>query len=94
MTAATYPLKLDAELDRAIRETARLTGLNLADTMRQSIAKGLPLLREALRRDEAPVTNVPPLPEAALRRYYARRTPEDRARRGAMLRFQIQETPE
>lgn len=94
MTVATYPLNLDVELDRAIRETARLTGLNLADTMRQSIAKGLPLLRESLRRDAAPVTNVPPLPKATLRRYYARRSPEDRVGRRAMMRFQIQEAPE
>lgn len=48
MKSDTYPLALPPELLREIRQTSKVTGLSMADAMRQSIKLGLPKLREKL----------------------------------------------
>ncbi len=44
----TYPLAMPPDLLDEVRQTAQVTGLSLADAMRQSIKLGLPRLRERL----------------------------------------------
>ena len=48
MKNETYPLALPSELLGEVRETAKKTGLSMADAMRQSMRLGLPRLREQL----------------------------------------------
>jgi len=48
MKSDTYPLALPSDLLRELRETAKDTGLSVADAMRQSMRLGLPKLREQL----------------------------------------------
>ncbi len=48
MKSETYPLALPPDLLGDIRQTAKETGLSLADAMRQSLKLGLPKLREQL----------------------------------------------
>jgi hypothetical protein len=68
----TYPLPLPEELYREVERTAKETRLSRADTIRQSLALGLPSLRERLATSGR-VTNVDPLPKAVLERLYKRR---------------------
>jgi hypothetical protein len=56
MKSETYPLSLPPDLLGEVRETAKETGLSLADAMRQSLKLGLPKLREQL----APQTGLKP----------------------------------
>jgi hypothetical protein len=44
----TYPLAVPSELLAELRECAEVTGLSVADTMRQSMKLGLPKLRAHL----------------------------------------------
>ena len=46
MKSETYPLTLPPALLGEVRQAAKATGLSLADAMRQSLALGLPKLRE------------------------------------------------
>jgi hypothetical protein len=48
MRSKTYPLAMPQELMMELRETAAMTGLSVADTMRQSMKLGLPKLKAAL----------------------------------------------
>jgi hypothetical protein len=48
MKSACYPLAIPEDLLGDVRQTAKETGLSLADAMRQSIRLGLPKLREQL----------------------------------------------
>jgi hypothetical protein len=48
MKSDTYPLALPTDLLGEIRQTAKETGLSMADAMRQSLKLGLPKLREQL----------------------------------------------
>ena len=48
MKNETYPLPLPPDLLGEARQTAKETGLSLADAMRQSLKLGLPKLREQL----------------------------------------------
>lgn len=48
MKSETYPLALPPALLGEVRQTAKATGLSLADAMRQSLKLGLPKLREQL----------------------------------------------
>jgi hypothetical protein len=48
MKSDTYPLAMPADLVREVRQTAKVTGLSMADAMRQSMKLGLPKLREQL----------------------------------------------
>ena len=48
MKNETYPLALPPDLLGAARQTAKESGLSLADAMRQSLKLGLPKLREQL----------------------------------------------
>ena len=50
MKNKTYPLALPVDLERELRKCARLTGLSVADTMRQSMKLGLPKLKENLAK--------------------------------------------
>ena len=52
MKSETYPLAMPAELLTEVRDTAKKTGLSVADAMRQSMKLGLPKLREQLGRLE------------------------------------------
>ncbi len=52
MKTATYPLAIPEDLLGDIRETAEVTGLSMADAMRQSIRIGLPKLKERLSTRE------------------------------------------
>ena len=74
------------ELLGRVRRAARKTGLSLADTMRQSMKLGLdPLVRELA--PEPRITNVDPLPNDVLDRYYSR--PErDEARIDRLIKAQ------
>ena len=54
-----------------MRRAARKTGLSLADTMRQSMKLGLDRLVRELS-PEPRVSNVEPLPNEVLDRYYSR----------------------
>ena len=59
------------ELLSEVRRAARKTGLSLADTMRQSVKLGLdPLVRKLAPPPR--ITNVDPLPDDVLDRYYSR----------------------
>jgi hypothetical protein len=58
MKTGTYPLAVPTDLLSELRETARETGLSVADTMRQSMKLGLPKLREQLSsRSLKPLTS-------------------------------------
>ena len=46
MKSETYPLALPPALLGEVRQTAKETGLSLADAIRQSLELGLPKLRE------------------------------------------------
>ena len=59
------------ELLGQVRRAARKTGLSLADTMRQSMKLGLDRLVRELS-PEPRITNVEPLPNEVLDRYYSR----------------------
>ncbi len=48
MKSETYPLAMPQELLGELRQTAKETGLSMADAMRQSMKLGLPRLREQL----------------------------------------------
>ena len=48
MKSDTYPLAMPRDLLDEVRQTARATGLSMADAMRQSMKLGLPKLREQL----------------------------------------------
>jgi hypothetical protein len=48
MKSNTYPIAMPAGLLEEVRQTARATGLSMADAMRQSMKLGLPKLREQL----------------------------------------------
>jgi hypothetical protein len=48
MQSKTYPLAMPQELMSDLREAAKLTGLSIADTMRQSMKLGLPKLKAEL----------------------------------------------
>lgn len=48
MKSETYPLALPPDLLGEVRQTAKETGLSIADAMRQSLKLGLPKLREQL----------------------------------------------
>lgn len=59
------------ELLGEVRQAARKTGPSMADTMRQSVKLGLdPLVRKLAPPPR--ITNVDPLPEDVLDRYYSR----------------------
>ena len=71
MQSKTFPLAMPKDLLSQVRRAARKTGLSMADTMRQSMKLGLePLVRELA--PEPRVTNVDPLPDEVLDRYYSR----------------------
>ena len=48
MKSATYPLAVPNDLLVEVRQTAKATGLSMADAMRQSMRLGLPKLRAQL----------------------------------------------
>jgi hypothetical protein len=48
MKCDTYPLAMPNDLLDEVRQTAKATGLSMADAMRQSMKLGLPKLREQL----------------------------------------------
>ena len=71
MRSKTFPLAIPEKLLSQIRRAARKTGLSIADTMRQSMKLGL----DRLVRELAPparITNIDPLPNEILDRYYSR----------------------
>jgi hypothetical protein len=71
MRSKTFPLAMPKELLSEVRRAAKKTGLSMADTMRQSMKLGL----DRLVRNLAPeprITNVDPLPNNVLDRYYSR----------------------
>jgi hypothetical protein len=71
MRSKTFPLAMPKELLSEVRRAARKTGLSLADTMRQSVKLGLdPLVRKLAPPPR--ITNVDPLPDDVLDRYYSR----------------------
>jgi len=71
MKSETVPLAMPKDLLSKVRQIAKRTGLSMADTMRQSMKLGL----DRLVRELAPqprITNVDPLPDDVLDRYYSR----------------------
>ncbi len=71
MQSKTFPLAIPNELLSQVRRAARKTGLSMAETMRQSMRLGLERLVRGLA-PEPRVTNVDPLPDEVLDRYYSR----------------------
>lgn len=53
MKSDTYPLAMPGDLLNEVRQTAKETGLSMADAMRQSMKLGLPRLREQLSSAQA-----------------------------------------
>jgi hypothetical protein len=90
----TYPINIDAELEAELRETAQLTGLSLADIIRQSMAKGLPELRDMLVRRSGRITSVDPLPDATWKRIYGKADEFSKVTGKQLVAAQIQEEPE
>jgi hypothetical protein len=71
MRSKTFPLAMPQELLSEVRRAARKTGLSMADTIRQSVKLGLdPLVRKLAPQPR--ITNVDPLPDEVLDRYYSR----------------------
>jgi hypothetical protein len=70
----TYPLPLSEELYREVEKTAQATRLSNAEAIRQSIALGLPALRQRLCMTDR-ITNVDPLPDCIASDVYS--LPED-----------------
>lgn len=68
---------MDEELSRQVRQAARLSGLSLAEMMRQSIKAGLPKVTEALAVKAGRLTLVEPVPDEVWERIYAK--PDDDA---------------
>jgi hypothetical protein len=68
MKSEIYPLNLPADLAKEVRQTAKDTGLSMAEAMRQGLKFGLPKLRERLRNGR--ITNIDPLPEKVARLLY------------------------
>ena len=48
MKSETYPLAMPTDLLEEVRQTAKATGLSMADAMRQGMRLGLPKLRNQL----------------------------------------------
>jgi hypothetical protein len=71
MKTCTYPVVLKGELLQEIRKTAKVTGLSVADCIRQGAKLGLPQLREQLAAGNVRITNVNPLPAKAAEALYA-----------------------
>ncbi len=71
MQTKTFPLAMPKELLSQVRRAARKTGLSMADTMRQSMSLGLDRLVRELAPNQR-ITNVDPLPDDVLDRYYSR----------------------
>lgn len=71
MRSKTFPLAIPEKLLNEVRRAAGKTGLSMADTMRQSIKLGLDRLVRELT-PTARITNVDPLPNKILDRYYSR----------------------
>ena len=71
MQSKTFPLAMPRELLGRVRRASRKTGLSMADTMRQSMKLGLDQLVGTLA-PEPRITNVDPLPDEVLDRYYSR----------------------
>ena len=46
MKSETYPLPMPPELMKEVRQAAKITGLSMADVMRQSVKVGLPKVLE------------------------------------------------
>ncbi len=73
MKSETFPLAMPSDLLTEMRNTARDTGLSMADAMRQSMKLGLPKLREQLTCTR--VTNVSPWPKELAKALYSQ--PDD-----------------
>jgi hypothetical protein len=67
MKSETYPLAVPPDLLADVRETAKQTGLSVADAMRQSIKMGLPKLKRQLARPDT----LKPFTPAESRRAFA-----------------------
>jgi hypothetical protein len=92
MQSKTFPLAMPQELLSRVRRASRKTGLSMADTMRQSMKLGLDQLVETLA-PEPRITNVDPLPDEVLDRYYSR--PErDEAGVDRLIKAQALEGPD
>ena len=70
MKGTNYPLMIPGELYQKLRNASEVTGLKLAETMRQSMNMGLPSLVEALAKRRGRATLVDPLPAADLAAFY------------------------
>ena len=77
MKTAVYPLPMDDELSSLVRQAAKISGLSLAEVMRQSIKVGLPQVTEALAVKAGRLTLVEPIPDEEWERIYAK--PDDDA---------------
>jgi hypothetical protein len=73
MKSTQYPLQVPEDIMAEIESTAEKVHLSKADVMRQAMKIGLPKLREQLTARDGRLMNVDPLPDAVLRRLYARR---------------------
>jgi hypothetical protein len=76
MKNETVPLAMPKDLLSEIRRAAKKTNLSMADTMRQSMRLGLHKLVQQLATGQR-ITNVDPLSDKAMDRYYSRPERDD-----------------
>ncbi len=92
MASAVYPLPMNEELARTVRQTALEAGMSRAEVMRQALRVGLPKVRAALRRTQGRLTCVEPLPTQRVRLLYAQKD-DDRVQIGRLMAAQRIEVP-
>jgi len=88
MKSETVPLAMPPELLSQVRKAAKLTGLSMADVMRQGIKLGVPKLIEGLS-----VEGLAPVPENVLRKIYDGMSGEEFAEERKMARASAKPSP-
>lgn len=89
-----YPLRMPREDSAALNDLVKESGQSINDVLLLAIRKGLPLAREALKRDAGRITNVDPLPDKVWRRIYSRPDEFSKVTGKQLGASQIQTEPE
>lgn len=89
-----YPLRMPGEDSIALNDLVKESGHSINDVLLLAIRKGLPLAREALKRDTGRITNVDPLPDKVWRRIYSRPDEMSKVTGKQLAASQIQTEPE
>jgi|SRR6267142_896193 len=83
MKSETVPLAMPPDLLKEVRQTAKQTGLSMADAMRQSMRLGLPRLAEKLSMEQV-LKNLKPMTKEECEQCWGKPDPEWDALEGAM----------